>query len=235
MDRVLIGDDDIELCDLLKEFLQPEGFEVEAVHDGTTALARALSGTYALIILDIMIPEMNGLDVLRKIRARSSTPVLLLSARGAEIDRIVGLELGSDDYLAKPCNPRELLARIRAILRRANQEAKPDPAKLTVGDLHMDLGRRMVIRGHTLIELTAIEFNLLELLLRSAGSVVTRDQIVKTVLKRKFAAFDRSVDVHISKIRKKLCAGPKAEDPIRTLRGVGYIYTEARESNLTAE
>ena len=224
MDRVLIGDDDIELCELLQEFLRPEGFEVETAHDGPAILAKALNGRYAVIVLDIMIPGMNGLDILRRLRAGNSTPVLLLSARGAEIDRIVGLELGSDDYIAKPCNPRELLARIRAVLRRVHAPADTAPAKLIVGDVQMDLRKRMVIRGHNLIELTALEFNLLELLLRSAGNVVTRDQIVKSVLGRKFAAFDRSVDVHISKIRKKLCPTPHEKDPIRTLRGVGYVF-----------
>jgi two-component system response regulator CpxR len=229
MDNVLVIDDDVELCDLVSEFLEPEGLHVSAVHDGNTGLQAALSGQYALVVLDIMIPEMNGLDVLREIRAQSSIPVLLLTARGSEPDRVIGLELGSDDYIPKPCSPRELLARIRAILRRTSPEVRFAPM-LRVGDVELDVMRRSVTRDGAPVALTAIEFNILELLMRSAGMVVTREKLVQSILGRNFDPYDRSPDVHISKIRKKLITTPEASDPIQTLRGVGYIYTMPESS-----
>ncbi len=227
MDRVLVVDDDVELCDLVKEFLQPEGLQVEAVHNGSRGLERALSGEHALVVLDVMLPGMNGLDVLRKLRASSTVPVLLLTARGQDVDRIVGLELGADDYLPKPFNPRELVARIRAILRRTRGEAPEKQAPQTsvrVGDVELNPATRTVLRGGEAVDLTAVEFNLLDVLLREAGRVVTRDELAKIALGRLFSPYDRSIDMHISKLRKKLGEDGKGGERIKTVRGVGYIY-----------
>ena len=227
MDRVLVVDDDVELCDLVKEFLQPEGLQVEAVHNGNRGLERALSGEHALVVLDVMLPGMNGLDVLRKLRASSTVPVLLLTARGQDVDRIVGLELGADDYLPKPFNPRELVARIRAILRRTRGEAPEKQAPQTsvrVGDVELNPATRTVLRGGEAVDLTAVEFNLLDVLLREAGRVVTRDELAKIALGRLFSPYDRSIDMHISKLRKKLGEDGKGGERIKTVRGVGYIY-----------
>ncbi|HKC70916.1 MAG TPA: response regulator transcription factor, partial [Terriglobales bacterium] len=227
MDRVLVVDDDVELCDLVKEFLQPEGLQVEAVHNGNRGLERALSGEHALVVLDVMLPGMNGLDVLRKLRASSTVPVLLLTARGQDVDRIVGLELGADDYLPKPFNPRELVARIRAILRRTRGEGAEKQAPQTsvrVGDVELNPATRTVLRGGEAVDLTAVEFNLLDVLLREAGRVVTRDELAKIALGRMFSPYDRSIDMHISKLRKKLGEDGKGGERIKTVRGVGYIY-----------
>ncbi|HJW99132.1 MAG TPA: response regulator transcription factor [Terriglobales bacterium] len=231
MERILIVDDDIDLYQLVTQFLEPEGFQVEAAHDGPHGLERALSGDYSLIVLDIMLPDMGGLEVLRNLRQKSNVPVLILTARGEDVDRIVGLEIGADDYLPKPFNPRELLARIRAILRRSHETATRDAAdKLTVGDVELDPGTRMVRRAGEKIELTAVEFNLLEQLLRSAGRVVEREDLAQEVLGRKLSAFDRSLDVHVSNLRKKLGERRDGEDRIKTIRGVGYIYPLAQEA-----
>lgn len=228
MDRVLVVDDDVELCDLVKEFLQPEGLQVEAVHNGNRGLERALSGEHALVVLDVMLPGMNGLDVLRKLRATSTVPVLLLTARGQDVDRIVGLELGADDYLPKPFNPRELVARIRAILRRTKGgeggERQAPQTSVRVGDVELNPATRTVLRGGEAVDLTAVEFNLLDVLLREAGRVVTRDELAKIALGRLFSPYDRSIDMHISKLRKKLGEDGKGGERIKTVRGVGYIY-----------
>ncbi|HEY6937523.1 MAG TPA: response regulator transcription factor [Terriglobales bacterium] len=227
MDRVLVVDDDVELCDLVKEFLQPEGLQVEAVHNGNRGLERALSGEHALVVLDVMLPGMNGLDVLRKLRASSTVPVLLLTARGQDVDRIVGLELGADDYLPKPFNPRELVARIRAILRRTRGETPEKQApqsSVRIGDVELNPATRTVLRGGEAVDLTAVEFNLLDVLLREAGRVVTRDELAKIALGRLFSPYDRSIDMHISKLRKKLGEDGKGGERIKTVRGVGYIY-----------
>jgi len=228
MDRVLVVDDDVELCDLVKEFLQPEGLQVEAVHNGNRGLERALSGEHALVVLDVMLPGMNGLDVLRKLRATSSVPVLLLTARGQDVDRIVGLELGADDYLPKPFNPRELVARIRAILRRTKGgeggERQAPQTSVRVGDVELNPATRTVLRGGEAVDLTAVECNLLDVLLREAGRVATRDELAKIALGRMFSPYDRSIDMHISKLRKKLGEDGKGGERIKTVRGVGYIY-----------
>src|SRR3954465_4752175 len=231
VERILVIDDDTELCSLVSEYLRPEGFQVSCVHDGRTGLSSALTGDYLIVVLDVMLPGMNGFDVLRKIRDSSRLPVLLLTARGEDVDRIVGLEIGADDYLPKPFNPRELLARIGAILRRSHETATRDAAdKLTVGDVGLDPGTRMVRRAGEKIELTAVEFNLLEQLLRSAGRVVEREDLAQEVLGRKLSAFDRSLDVHVSNLRKKLGERRDGEDRIKTIRGVGYIYPLAQEA-----
>ena len=221
-------DDDAELCQMVIEYLAPEGFDVEAIHSGPRGLEKAATGNYSLILLDVMLPLMNGLDVLRQLRQISAVRVILLTARGEPVDRIVGLEIGADDYLPKPFDPRELLARIRAVLRRpAGDGAQPlaaPPEKISVGDVELDRSTRTVKKkGHPL-DLTAVEFELLDVLLRSAGRVVTRELLVKSVLERNFSPFDRSIDMHVSNLRKKLGDHRIRQERIKTIRSVGYLY-----------
>jgi len=232
VDRILVIDDDVELCSLVGEYLAPEGFQIEAVHDGDRGLERALSGDHLLVVLDVMLPGMSGFDVLRQLRKSSRTPVLLLTARGEDVDRIVGLEIGADDYLPKPFNPRELVARIRAILRRtqAGETADQRPEVLRVGDVELDPATRTVLHSGKPVEFTSVEFNLLHVLLREAGRVVTREHLVDEVLSRKFSPFDRSIDMHVSKVRKKLGDSDNGMDHIKTVRGVGYIFAHPREN-----
>jgi two-component system response regulator CpxR len=229
MDRVLIVDDDVELTELVGEYLRSEGFEVEAVHDGEAGLQRALSSQPALVVLDIMLPKMNGLDVLRSLRPKSRVPVLILTARGDDMDRIIGLEIGADDYLGKPFNVRELVARIRAILRRAHAPVSSERDPIDVDDVHLDPGARTVRRDGEAVDLTSVEFEILELLMRHAGQVVSRDQIAQEVLGRQLFAYDRSVDVHVSKVRRKLGPAPNGDERIKTVRGEGYVYAAAAE------
>jgi two-component system response regulator CpxR len=228
---VLIVDDDRELCELVAELLGEEGFRVEASNKSEEGLARALSGEHALVILDVMMPGMNGFEVLRRLRAEGSTiHVLMLTARGEDIDRIVGLEIGADDYLPKPFNPRELVARVNAVLRRARptgpgaDDAANASEYIRVGDVEVDTGTRHVRRAGQSVELTNVEYELLVLLLSSAGRVVKRDDLVRSALGREISVFDRSIDMHISHLRKKL--GPRVGEVerIKTVRGVGYIY-----------
>jgi two-component system response regulator CpxR len=228
MQRLLIVDDDVELCELVAEYLGPEGFEVAAVHDGARGVERAVSGDVDIVILDVMLPGMNGLDTLRAIRARSSVPVLMLTARGADVDRIVGLEIGADDYLAKPFNPRELLARVRAILRRATPAEPPESARrdaISVADVSLDRGARVVFRGGEPVELTSVEFDLLDALLRAAGTVVSRNDLALAALGREISPLDRAVDQHVSNLRRKLGAHDGGFDRIKSVRGSGYMYT----------
>ena len=227
MNKILIIDDDTDLCDLLRDYLTPEGFAVEAVHNGTEGAERALSGPYSLIVLDVMLPGINGFEVLRRIRAVSRVPVLMLTARGEDVDRIVGLEIGADDYLPKPFNPRELVARIRAILRRAEAGAhsQTDPAKLVAGDVELVPGTRTVLRSGRKVELTSVEFAILEVLLRMVGQVVSRDDLVKQALGRNLSAYDRSIDVHVSSLRKKLGQRTDNSERIKTVRSIGYLYS----------
>jgi two-component system, OmpR family, response regulator CpxR len=232
LDRILLIDDDAELSSLMAEYLQPEGFQLEAVHDGERGLRRALSSEHLLVVLDVMLPGLNGFDVLRRLRATSRIPVLLLTARGEDVDRIVGLEIGADDYLPKPFNPRELVARIRAILRRTQSGTKAGeaiPEVVRVGDIELDPATRTVLQNGKSVELTSVEFNLLHVLLQEAGRVVTRDRLVDAVLGRKFSPFDRSIDMHVSKVRKKLGDSDSATDHIKTVRGVGYIFAHPRD------
>jgi DNA-binding response OmpR family regulator len=222
--RILLIDDDRELCQLLREFLSSDGFAVDSCHDGADALQVAQSTTYEAIILDVMLPGMQGLELLRRLRsANVGTPVLMLTARGEDTDRIVGLELGADDYLAKPCNPRELAARLRAILRRAGKQRPAARGDTVVGLLAINAERTAT--WNTLdLQLTSAEFNILRILLQHAGSVVSKDQLSQQALGRPLSAYDRSVDVHISKIRKKLLACGGAGSLITSVRGAGYQY-----------
>jgi len=232
MSRILVIDDDQELCDLLSDYLSSEGFQVETVNHGEAGAERALNDDFSLLVLDVMLPGLNGFEVLRRIRAKSRVPVVMLTARGDDVDRIVGLEMGADDYLPKPFNPRELVARIRAIQRRAEAVEGPSPgggasktAEFQVGDVVLNSSRRTVRRSGETIELTSVEFGLLEALLAQAGEVISREDLVERVLGRRLSAYDRSIDVHISALRKKLghqCCGTER---IRTIRGVGYLYT----------
>lgn len=222
MNRILLADDDEELCALLQDYLGEEGFEIRVVHDGRAALACALNEGPDALVLDVMMPGLNGFDVLRELRTRSALPVLMLTARGEDVDRIVGLELGADDYLPKPFNPRELVARLRAILRRVSA---PPPATLVrIGDVELRASdRRVVCRGRT-IELTGAEFNVLDVLLRSAGSVVAKNTLSQQALGRPLSRYDRSLDMHISNLRKKLGPHDDGEARIRAVRGQGYLY-----------
>ncbi len=221
--RILVVDDDVELCELVAEYLTPEGFEVEAVYDGIRGIESALSGEYSLAILDVMLPGMQGFEVLRQIRANSRLPVIMLTARGEDVDRIVGLEIGADDYLPKPFNPRELAARIQAVLRRSTQNTTVDE-RIILGDVELEESARIARCGKRELELTSLEFDILAIFLKRPGQVVTREELVKTLLGRELAPLDRSIDVHISNLRKKM--GPYADgaNRIRNIRRVGYIY-----------
>jgi two-component system, OmpR family, response regulator CpxR len=225
--RLLIVDDDVELCELLREFLAAEGYEVEAHHVGGGAAARAVNGRYALIVLDVMLPEVNGFDILRDIRRTSEVPVILLTARGDDVDRIVGLEIGADDYVPKPFNARELLARMHAVLRRLQRSQSPAENRIIeVGDVVLDAGARSVVRDGRPVVLTTVEFDVLRALLASAGQVVSREELSERVLERKFDPFDRAIDMHISKLRRKLDDPDSCTDRIKTIRGIGYIYAQ---------
>ena len=231
--RLLIIDDDVELCELVSEYLTSEGFLVETVYEPEKGITRAVSGDHVLIVLDVMLPRMNGFEVLRRIRARSSVPVLMLTARGEEVDRIVGLEIGADDYLPKPFNPRELIARIKAVLRRTQLPVPGNTGvapKIVVGDIELDSGARTVRRRGELVELTGVEFNLLETLLQSAGRIVERDDLSRTVLGRRLLPYDRSIDMHVSNLRKKLGRADADQERIKAIRGLGYIYTRPEDS-----
>ena len=227
MNRLLIVDDDKALVKLLTRFLQGEGFQVDAAYDHASGLSAAMAAEHELIILDVMLPGGSGFELLKQLRRQSEVPVLLLTAKGEAVDRIVGLEIGADDYLAKPFDPRELVARIRAIFRRTREavpagRAEPDEV-LSAGEISMSLGSRSVTCGGTPVDLTSVEFNVLELLLRHAGSVVTREQLAEAALGRSLNFLDRSVDVHVSHVRKKLAACHGGNDLIRPIRGIGYF------------
>lgn len=231
---ILIIDDDRELCDLLRDYLGSEGFTVEAVHDGEEGASRACSGPWGLIVLDVMLPKLSGFEVLRRIRSSSPTPVLMLTARGDEIDRIVGLEMGADDYLPKPFNPRELVARLRAIQRRAGPaiaESEIASESLEAGDIRIDPGSRTVSRGGKEVEVTSVEFSVLEVLLRTAGKVISREDLCLQALGRKLSYQDRSIDVHVSSLRKKLGPSREGGERIKSVRGVGYIYASPATEN----
>jgi len=237
-ERILIIDDDKELCDLVTEYLRPEGFEVDAAYDAEQGMGRVFAQGYSAVVLDVMLPGSNGFEVLREIRTQSAIPVLMLTARGEEVDRIVGLEIGADDYLPKPFNPRELLARLRAILRRTKPSRlswpRPSGRQLTVGDVTLDPAARTVELAGVAVELTGVEFSILEILLRAAGAIVTREELSKRVLDRELSPYDRSIDMHISNLRKKLGHKIGSVERIKTIRSTGYIYAVI-ESPVQAE
>ena len=224
MANILLIDDDIELCRLVGEFLEGEGWKIESVHDGDEGARRAVAGDWDLVILDVMLPGRNGFDVLRTIRDQGPVPVLMLTARGEEVDRIVGLELGADDYLPKPFNPRELAARIRAILRRTTDGSLADTGVLQVGDLELDRGARGASCSGRMVDLTGVEYELLEILIEKAGQVVTREELSRRALGRRPSAYDRSLDTHMSNLRRKLGPLPSGMERLKTIRGVGYQY-----------
>jgi DNA-binding response OmpR family regulator len=224
--RVLIVDDDRKLCRLIRDYLEPLGYEVIAAYTGPEGLEVALGDTFSAVILDVMLPGMNGFDVLRRLREKSNVPVLMLTGRGEEPDRIVGLELGADDYLPKTFSTRELLARLRAVMRRSTLASAPPEDRMpaiVVGDLHVDPEARVAALGDQPLQLTAIEFDLLMSLAKAAGRVRTREQLLNEVADRNFDVFDRSIDVHISSLRKKLGDDSKSPRYIATVRSAGYM------------
>ena len=221
--RVLLIDDDAELCGLVTRFMAGEGFAVDAATNGRQGVMRALSGDYKLILLDVMMPDMNGFDVLRRIRAESRIPVLMLTAKGDTLDRVLGLEMGADDYLPKPFDPPELAARVRAILRRAS--VRPEGhAPIVVADVELDADTRTVRKKGTLIDLTTVEFDLLAALVRAAGRTVSREDLASDVLGREFSPFDRSIDTHVCNLRKKIGRLDDGTERIKGVRGAGYLY-----------
>jgi two-component system response regulator CpxR len=220
--RILLIDDDVELCGLLTEFLKREGFTLECEHEGKRGLERALKGAGEIVLLDVMLPGMDGFEILRMVRKESKVPVIMLTARGEDVDRIIGLELGADDYLPKPFNPRELAARIRAIMRRLEARPEAPGARLEVAGIVLDPGTRQVFARSRPVELTTFEFDILEMLMRSAGRVLSRDALMENMYNRKATPFDRSIDMHVSHLRKKLETDDRPL--IKTIRGVGYQF-----------
>lgn len=229
MYRILLADDDVELAEMLVEYLSKEGFEVDTAYDGKAALEKAVHNHYELVILDVMMPELNGFDVLRQLRTRSQVPVLMLTARGEDVDSIVGLEIGADDYLAKPCNPRVLVAHMRAILRRSEPvtETAHSPADvLTIGDIELQRGAHRVLLKHQPLTMTSTEYRVLEVLLEDAGLAVSKKDLSERALGRELNSYDRSLDMHVSNLRKKLGPLADGEERIKTIRGIGYQYTK---------
>jgi DNA-binding response OmpR family regulator len=225
--NLLLVDDDLKLCRLVKTYLEPMGYVVTTAHNGVDGLSLTLDGQYDAVILDVMLPGLNGFEVLKQIRAASNVPVLMLTGLGEESDRIVGLELGADDYLPKTFSTRELLARLRALIRRSRMTTKAQneerEAGVTVGELRLDPESRQAVLGPLPIILTAVEFDLLISLARAVGRVKTRERLLLEVAERDFEVFDRSIDVHISSIRRKLGDDPRTPTFIQTIRGVGYM------------
>jgi two-component system response regulator CpxR len=228
MRRVLVVDDDVELAEMVAEYLRPEGFAVDLAHDGADPRAAAPVG-YDLVVLDVMLPNRSGFEILKAIRRNLSVPVILLTARDNETDRVVGLELGGDDYVPKPFLPRELAARVRAVLRRSDRVGAAGLAsELRVGDVVLDAGARLALRAGRPLDLTSAEFALLECLLRQVGTPVSRDALAAAALGRQQGVgLDRNVDTLVSKLRRKL----GANDPIRTVRNVGYLYATPVQSS----
>lgn len=227
MPRLLIADDDVELCNLLRQYFDMEGMTLEAVHDGNAVLPALQQSSFDLLILDIMLPGQQGLDVLRQVRRSNTIPVLMLTARGEEMDRIIGLELGADDYLPKPSSPRELVARVRSILRRSQitQEDKQGASVLRLADLELNPATRQVFCAGQKIVLTGAEFSVLQELLGSPGQIINKSDLFQRALGRRLKAFDRSLDMHISNLRKKLGTHPDGDARISSVRGAGYVLT----------
>lgn len=228
-------DDDRKLAALVKDYLEPMGFQLDLRHDGAAGLQQALAEKYDAIILDVMMPVMDGIEVLRELRKKSDVPVLMLTALGEESDRIVGLEIGADDYLPKTFSTRELLARLRAVTRRSQRitESAPTTADLVFRDLHVNVSTHIATLAGVVLDLTALEFSILVSLLKSKGRVKSREALIEEVSDRRFDVFDRSIDVHISSLRKKLLDDPKEPRFIRTIRGVGYTLGEVGKGGLS--
>ena len=224
---ILLADDDVELSDLLKEYFESEGFAVRVAHDGEQALERARQPGLDLMVLDIMMPKMNGMDVLRELRHDSHLPVIMLTAKGDDMDRILGLELGADDYVPKPCNPRELLARIRAVMRRMPAVPEEEYGHIVCDDLELNQGNRTLKKSGVAVELTSTEFSILLELLQHRGEVVSKRDLYMSALGREPVPHDRSVDMHVSNLRRKLGTDPRGDNRIETIRGIGYQYRVA--------
>ncbi len=231
--KILLIDDDEKLCRLIRAYLEPMGFAVEVAHCGQAGLELALQGSFDAVLLDVMLPEIDGFEVLRQLRQHSQVPVLMFTARGDETDRIVGLEMGADDYLPKTFSSRELLARLRAVIRRSKiVETEPVKVaaessfaeKLCIRDLVIDVGARSVYQGDELLALTAIEFDLLLAMVENCGRILSRDRLLDLVVGRDYTVFDRSIDVHISSLRRKLNDNPKDPNYIKTVRSAGYMF-----------
>jgi two-component system response regulator CpxR len=226
MSNILLVDDDKQLCDLIEEFLVDEGFKVTKAHDGTEGLTQARSGNFDIVVLDVMLPIYSGFEVLSKLRAHSDVPVIMLTAKGDSVDRIVGLDMGADDYLAKPCNPRELVARINAVLRRLDKQASITSTEtLQVSGILLNRGNRSCSYDGQILNITGAEFSILDQLMSSAGAILSKEVLTEQALSRKLTPYDRSIDVHVSNIRKKLASIGVAKDQIINVRGAGYMFT----------
>lgn len=227
MTSVLLVDDDVELAEMLGDYLAQDGFLVSTLHDGLSGVEAALSGNFAIVVLDVMMPGLSGIEVLRRIRASCAMPVVMLTAKGDDMDRIVGLELGADDYVPKPCQPRELAARVRAILRRTVPVVEPASAPIIIGELCIRPGQRSVEWAGAVVDVTSTEFNLLEVLARHAGRPVSKNELSEQALGRPLVRFDRSIDVHLSSIRHKLGLLPDGRSCIQTVYRQGYQLIRA--------
>ena len=219
---ILLIDDDVSLCNLIAEFLSAQEFHVDTVHNGPRGLSKALEGSHDLVLLDVMLPVLDGFHVLQRLRQRSMVPVILLTARNDEPDRIAGLNAGADDYIAKPLRPHELLARVRAVLRRTAERPIAMESPIEIGGIELRPQTREVRRAGVLIEMTSFEFDILNVLMRMAGRVVSRDELAAILYHREATPYERSIDVHISHLRKKL--ETKGGTVIRTIRGIGYQF-----------
>ncbi|WP_189378032.1 response regulator transcription factor [Thalassotalea profundi] len=231
--KLLIIDDDKELSDLLVEYLSFEGFTVECCYDGVSGLARAYDDSYSLILLDVMMPGLNGFELLKALGGKHKTPILMLTAKGDDADRILGLELGADDYLAKPFQHKELLARINAILRRIDivKNNKVASNKLEVNNVSLDNATREVHCHGKIVELTGTEYQILELLMNKHGKIVSKEEISEQVLNRRLSAFDRSIDMHVSNIRRKLQT-KSSNEKLKTIRGAGYLFLSGEQTHV---
>ncbi len=226
--NILLVDDDQELCQLLARYLQKEGVISDQVHTGPDGLEKALSGNYDAMVLDIMLPQLSGLEVLAELRKKSQLPVVMLTAKGDEMDRILGLEIGADDYLPKPCNPRELLARLRAVMRRVeNKVALKVDGVIRIDELEIDHSQHQVLKNSNVLDLTVTEYNILNTLVTHLGKVVEKNQLAEEAMSRSLTLFDRSLDMHLSNLRKKLGLHDDGKTRIKTIRGVGYMYVTA--------
>ncbi|MFQ3171605.1 MAG: two-component system response regulator CpxR [Oleispira sp.] len=227
--KILLVDDDQELCELLARYLQREGIEVDQVYTGSEGLQQGLAQPYDAMVLDVMMPGMTGLEVLTELRKTSQLPVVMLTAKGDELDRIVGLEIGADDYLPKPCNPRELIARLRAVFRRTHAEIKVDTSDVIhIDELEIDHGQHQVLKNNQPLDLTVTEYNILNTLVSHLGKVVGKNQLAEEAMSRSLTLFDRSLDMHLSNLRKKLGSHEDGQLRIKTIRGVGYMYVAAQ-------